>query len=218
MIHYYSIKQAQTSEITIKKSRFICYLLPIEDETDFLQKLAEIKKSHYKATHHCYAYILNDDSSIQKSADDGEPKGTAGLPILEVLKQNELTYIMAVVVRYYGGIKLGAGGLIRAYSSAVSQTLENTSLIKNISQDIIEIQLNYTQNDLFDRFLQEQTSALTVLGTEYTDKVSYRLALDPDKHQQYQQIINDLLKGQMQWTQLGDQRVDADYIPERWKD
>lgn len=214
MIHYYSIKQAHTSEIVIKKSKFICYLLPIINEDDFQQKLAEIKKVHYKATHHCYAYILAEDQSIQKSSDDGEPKGTAGLPILEVLKMNQLTYVMAVVVRYYGGIKLGAGGLIRAYTSSVSQGLEQTPLIKNISQDIIEIQLNYTQNDLLERYIQNEKKSLTVLATHYTDKVTYQVAMDPEKVNHYHQAIQNLLSGQLQWNKLGSQRVNLDWKPE----
>ena len=121
MVNYYSIKEPIIHEIDIKKSRFITYLIPIQTEEEFNEQLAAIRKKHYKATHHCQAFILNADSSIQRMSDDGEPSGTAGVPMLEVLKRNNLTYIMAVTVRYFGGTKLGAGGLIRAYSTSVSE-------------------------------------------------------------------------------------------------
>ena len=108
------------NEIIINKSRFIAVLIPINDKSKVYTKLDEIKSKYKDATHYCYGYIIN---SLEKCFDDGEPSGTAGMPILNVLKNNNLTNILCVVVRYFGGIKLGAGGLVRAYSSAATQAI-----------------------------------------------------------------------------------------------
>ena len=121
-----TIKDNTSNEIIIKNSRFICYLYKIKELDDVSKYLSDIKNICKDATHYCYAYILNDKS---KSSDDGEPSGTAGFPILKVLENNDLNNILAIVVRYFGGIKLGAGGLVRAYSSAVSECLNNAEIV-----------------------------------------------------------------------------------------
>ena len=123
-----SIQTEITSEIIINKSRFITILTNINDIDKVKEKLEEIKKKYKDATHYCYAYIINNH---EKCSDNGEPSGTAGMPILNVLKQNDLTNILCVVIRYFGGIKLGAGGLIRAYSTSASEAL-NKAIITNI--------------------------------------------------------------------------------------
>lgn len=209
MVNYYSIQETIIDEIDIKKSRFITYLIPIRTEEDFNQELSAIRKEHYKATHHCQAFILNDDSSIQRMNDDGEPSGTAGVPMLEVLKRNQLTYIMAVTVRYFGGVKLGAGGLIRAYSSAVSEALQKAQLIANSTQMLVQIQLEYNQVDPFNYYLSQTDIPMTLIDTQYTDKVTYDLALyvnDTDKV--HQQLIEQF-SGQLHWQELGTQTVDV---------
>lgn len=109
-------------EIIINKSRFITIIFPLYDLSSFSDKLIAVKNKYKDATHYCFAYIIN---SMEKCSDDGEPSGTAGLPILNVLKNNNLTNVLCIVVRYFGGIKLGAGGLVRAYSSSVSNALTN---------------------------------------------------------------------------------------------
>ena len=120
-----SIKEEITNEIIINKSRFITVLTNINDIDKVKEKLENIKKTYKDATHYCFAYIINNH---EKCSDDGEPSGTAGMPILNVLKQNNLTNILCVVIRYFGGIKLGAGGLIRAYSTSASEALNKSSM------------------------------------------------------------------------------------------
>lgn len=209
MVNYYSIKEPVIHEIEIKKSRFITYLYPIQTEEEFDQHLAAIRKEHYKATHHCQAFILNDDSSIQRMSDDGEPSGTAGVPMLEVLKRNHLTYIMAVTVRYFGGTKLGAGGLIRAYSSAVSETLNQATLIANATQMVVDLTLDYKQVDSFNYYLQQTEIPITVLDTQYTDKVSQTLALYLNDLDTVHDELTELFSAQMVWEEIGEQTVDV---------
>ena len=110
MINYRSIQDTIVHELEIKKSRFISYLIPIQNEEEFQVNLDQIKKEHPKATHHCYAYILEETGQIQRMSDDGEPSGTAGKPILDVLRANEMTDCVVAVTRYFGGILLGSGG------------------------------------------------------------------------------------------------------------
>ena len=148
-----TIKEEKESEIIINKSKFISIITKVETIDEVKDKLKEIKKKYKGATHYCYAYIIN---GYQKCSDDKEPSGTAGIPILNILKANELNYILCVVVRYFGGIKLGAGGLVRAYSSSVKEVIgkcefgnltpgynividfeyENIKQIENILKDI----------------------------------------------------------------------------------
>lgn len=213
MVNYYSIREPIIHEIDIKKSRFITYLIPIQTEEEFNEQLAAIRKKHYKATHHCQAFILNADSSIQRMSDDGEPSGTAGVPMLEVLKRNNLTYIMAVTVRYFGGTKLGAGGLIRAYSTSVSETLNHSKLIANATQMVIELTLEYNQVDNFNYYLEQTSTPITVLDTQYTDKVSLTLALYLGDIEPVHQELIDLFSGQIEWTEIGEQTVDVPVTP-----
>lgn len=136
----YEISNNIINEYVINKSRFICLLHKIYDTNDINNILNDIKKEYKGATHYCYAYVID---NMEKCSDDGEPGGTAGLPILNVLKKNNLTNILCVVVRYFGGIKLGAGGLVRAYSTSVSEALKLVSINEYIKFETIEVITNY---------------------------------------------------------------------------
>ena len=127
---YRTIKEDNQHEVEIKKSRFICFLKRIETEEEAKAFIQQIKKEHWKANHNCSAFVLGDHHEIQRSSDDGEPSGTAGVPMLEVLKKNDLINVCAVVTRYFGGTKLGAGGLIRAYSGSVAQAIVHTGIVE----------------------------------------------------------------------------------------
>lgn len=208
MANYYSIKEAVIDEIDIKKSRFITYLIPIKTEEDFTQHLSDIRKEHYKATHHCQAFILNEDASIQRMSDDGEPSGTAGLPMLEVLKMNDLTYIMAVTVRYYGGTKLGAGGLIRAYSSAVSSALDQARIIANVTQMIVGLTLDYNQIDQFNYYVEQSDISLTIIDTQYTDKVYFKFSVNLDQLETVKNQLTERFNGQLTLDEIGESRID----------
>lgn len=142
----YTIDQTYEYTQIIKKSTFICTLIPVKNIEEVNQKLKEIRKKYYDATHNCYSYILTDDSNneIVKASDDGEPSQTAGVVILDVLKKQSLTNILAVVTRYFGGIKLGAGGLVRAYSSTTSETVKLVTFKEIIKTIPLTITINYS--------------------------------------------------------------------------
>lgn len=147
-----TIKNDCISEIEINKSRFITLLYKIKSVDEIKEKLDFVKSIYKDATHYCYAYIINDN---KKSSDDGEPGGTAGVPIMEVLLKNELNYILCVVVRYFGGIKLGAGGLVRAYSKSVSNSLNNNNITELIDGYNLEISVSYEEQKKLDYILKE---------------------------------------------------------------
>jgi len=129
-MNYFTIVREVENIYVEKKSKFIAYMFPIKDEYDFKEALNDIKKVHPKANHHCWAYVLGEKCEIEKCSDDGDPTGAAGLPILGQLKSKELTYCACVVVRFFGGIKLGKGGMIRAYKEAAKQSIECANIIQ----------------------------------------------------------------------------------------
>ncbi|MFD8969752.1 YigZ family protein [Streptomyces sp. NPDC059568] len=121
---YRTVARAGTHETEINRSRFLCALAPAATEREAQEFVTRVRKEHPTATHNCYAYVIGADASVQKASDDGEPGGTAGAPMLQMLMRREVRYTAAVVTRYYGGVKLGAGGLIRAYGGVVGETLD----------------------------------------------------------------------------------------------
>ncbi|WP_411113965.1 YigZ family protein [Streptomyces sp. 029-5] len=121
---YRTVARAGVHETEINRSRFICALAPVATEEEAQEFIARVRKEHPTATHHCFAYVIGADASVQKASDDGEPGGTAGAPMLQMLMRREVRYTAAVVTRYYGGVKLGAGGLIRAYGGVVGEALD----------------------------------------------------------------------------------------------
>ena len=129
---FLTIAQDTANEIIIKKSRFICSLFRVESEEQAQAAIAKINKLHRKATHNCFAYLIGEHDQIQRESDNGEPSGTAGVPMLEALKANQLHNVLAVVTRYFGGIKLGAGGLVRAYSGSVAGALKECGIAEKI--------------------------------------------------------------------------------------
>lgn len=128
----YTIGNAGSSELVIEKSRFICHLKRVDSKEAAYEYIKELKKVHWDATHNCSAFIIGELGMLQGSSDDGEPSGTAGIPMLEVLKKKGLHDVVAVVTRYFGGVKLGAGGLVRAYSKSVSHALETVGIVEKI--------------------------------------------------------------------------------------
>lgn len=169
----YTIKYNTNSEIIIKNSKFICYLYKIKNINEITLILNNIKQEYKDATHYCYAYILND---IKKVDDDKEPSGTAGIPILKVLENNNLNNILAIVVRYFGGIKLGAGGLVRAYTKSVTNTLSITPIITLVKGYNIDITFNYNQTKEIDYLLKNYS----IKNKEYNTSIKYNLDIPKD--------------------------------------
>ena len=161
-----SIDKLTKNEYIINKSRFITYLVPINSIDEIENNFKKVKIEYKDATHHCYAYILD---NVKRFSDDGEPGGTAGMPILNVLEQNELNHILCIVVRYFGGIKLGAGGLVRAYTNSVSECIECSNIIELINGVQIEITFNYDNVKQIDYILKDYE----IVNKRYEENIIY---------------------------------------------
>ena len=167
--------------IVINKSKFICCLFIINNVDEVYEHLNSIRDKYEDATHYCYAYIID---NYKKCSDDKEPSGTAGLPILNVLEKNELTNVLCIVVRYFGGIKLGAGGLVRAYTSSVVSALNNN--IKKIVKGLeVEILFNYDKVKLIENILKNQ-----ITNKEFNEFITYKFIISYDDYD----LIKDKLK------------------------
>lgn len=152
-----TIKEIYTSTIIIQKSEFICHIFPVSTVEEANTYLANTRKKYYDATHNCYGYIIGNNGEIAKYSDDGEPSQTAGVVIYDVLKKNELTNVLAIVTRYFGGIKLGAGGLVRAYSSSTANTLLDIKTYELTPCIRMELRFPYTYMNLVSKYLSDCT-------------------------------------------------------------
>lgn len=165
-----SIKETTTYTHTRKKSRFVAVLKRVTDEHDALGVLRKTKSSYPDASHHCFAYVLGEHALIQKASDDGEPSKTAGKPILDVLTKNNLTDVILIVIRYYGGIKLGAGGLIRAYSQSARGAVDKAERIEKRTIMKATLTVTYPESADVGPYLNEHT---TVVDERYVSDVTY---------------------------------------------
>ena len=165
---YKTIRKRAESSFTEKKSEFIGYISPAETEEEAIAFINEIRAMHRKATHNCYAYILRDNNTSRHS-DDGEPGGTAGMPIYDVLSKNGITNVVCVVTRYFGGILLGTGGLVHAYSKGASTALANSDIVTMEVADSLKISCDYTMYGMIGSVLPEYEAIIR--NTEYSDIV-----------------------------------------------
>ncbi|MBE6061738.1 MAG: YigZ family protein [Clostridium sulfidigenes] len=170
---YFTVKGSATSEFQEKKSTFIGYIKRVNTEEEAKNFVNEIKSMHKEATHNVYAYIVGENKGIQRYSDDGEPQGTAGIPVLEVIKKNDLTDVAVVVTRYFGGILLGGGGLIRAYSKGASSAIEEAGVVEKVKGLKLRFTLEY---DLIGKIQYLcGTNNWHIEDTIYTDKVELSL-------------------------------------------
>lgn len=163
-----TIKKATQSEINVKKSQFICSLFPTKTKAESKEIIRKLNEKYSDATHNCTAYIVSDGEGFD---DDGEPGGTAGKPMINVLRKNELHNVTAVVTRYFGGIKLGAGGLVRAYSKSVMEAIGEAEILEIEEYDVYEIVFEYSEIKTADS--EVRNNNLEVIDKQYTDKVIY---------------------------------------------
>lgn len=191
-----------TTTQTIKKSEFITNLARVHSEEEAQAFIARIKKEHNKANHNVYAYVLGDNDEIQRMSDDGEPSGTAGVPILEVITRNEVHDVVAVVTRYFGGIKLGAGGLIRAYAGSAAQALQEVGFVQRIPQRQITAQIQYPNFDQVQYWLKDQIPVEPQI--EYTDQVTLTFPVDEERIEEFTAALTNLVAGQIEIT-VGDE-------------
>lgn len=173
MKKFITIKNNIEYKFTEKKSIFITHLIRISSEEEAKNFINKMKKKHYDAAHVCSAFVVGDNNEIARANDDGEPSGTAGVPILDVLTKNNIHNVCAVVIRYFGGIKLGTGGLVRAYSKGVIDSLKENTLVERKEALELKIEIIYSLNGKIDYEI-EKTNFL-VANIEYSDKITYTL-------------------------------------------
>ncbi len=171
---YYAAEKSGQNEIVIERSRFITSCAYVESEEDARAFVSSVKKKYGDATHNCYAYVA-EFGNVTKSSDDGEPSGTAGVPILEVIKNKKLVNTCVVVTRYFGGIKLGAGGLVRAYSKSAQEALDFCGIRKFVLCDLYKISISYDKINVFNRDVTPKCQG--VLSIDYGESVTFSVAV-----------------------------------------
>jgi len=190
---YYTVKGYGENEIVIEKSRFICYINRATTEEEAVQFIQQIKKKHWDATHNCSAYIIGEHDQIQKANDDGEPSGTAGIPMLEVLKKKGLKDTVAVVTRYFGGIKLGAGGLVRAYGKSVSEGLKAAGIVERRLTRVMHVTIDYTWLGKVENELR--SSDYTIKDIHYSENVEMEIFVEETEKQTFVDWMTELTNG-----------------------
>ena len=194
----------------IQRSRFLAYAIHAEDEEEVRAWLASVKKEHYEARHIPYAMVLGARADRQRSSDDGEPGGTAGSPILDAIKAREITNAAVAVVRYFGGIKLGAGGLIRAYAHAAGLGLDASPKLRMTPLHTMYVHLDYDLLAAVERYVRD--AELTTGETSYADDVTLTLLVPTGDIELHQRALTDLTAGRARY-QLGEQKYIAVPIP-----
>ncbi len=191
---YISIQGEQRIEYIIDKSRFIATACPCETEEEAQAFIARIQKEFWDATHNCTAYALGPNQEQQRSSDNGEPSGTAGKPILEVLKKMKITNTAIVVTRYFGGIKLGAGGLIRAYSHSAAEVLHSSSKLEHAPRLLLTVTLSYPIYNTLERFLQDEGYTY---HSQFEAEVYITIYLKPEEIEKLETEVTNLTHGQV---------------------
>lgn len=186
------LKYAEAEQI-IEKSKFIGYAQPVEKEEEAIAFIESIRSKHWNATHNVPVYLIGKNNEIQRYSDDGEPAGTAGIPILDMLKKEEIRNVVVVVTRYFGGIKLGTGGLVRAYTSTAKLVLKEARVIEKVLYDLIKIRIDYSllgkvQNELL-------TAGYVIKETFFDDAVNLYIYSEPDQTERCVQMITNLTSG-----------------------
>ena len=206
-MEFRTIKEDGQVQEEIKKSRFICHAKRVYSEEEARDFITAIKKEHYKATHNCSAFIIGERSEIKRTSDDGEPSGTAGVPMLGVLENHNLTNVCVVVTRYFGGIKLGAGGLIRAYAGSVALAVKEIGIIEIKEQAGIAIQMSYAQYQEYSNVLKEHD--LMELETNFTDQVDTMIYVDKEEKENIKAALVEFFNGKVTLTDQGLREVEV---------
>ncbi|PKM67919.1 MAG: YigZ family protein [Firmicutes bacterium HGW-Firmicutes-2] len=170
---YETIRQEATTELIEHKSRFIGSLRPASSEEEAKDIVAKINKQFRDANHNCYAYRINEAQLVEKYSDDGEPTQTAGMPMLDLLRSKNLVNVVVVVTRYFGGVKLGTGGLVRAYTKTLQSALDQVNIIKKDTYTLLKITVPYTFAGKMDYYIQKE--AIVVKDIQYEDEIHYEL-------------------------------------------
>ncbi|MBE7090405.1 MAG: YigZ family protein [Clostridiales bacterium] len=194
MSRYLGVTKSVTAEFTEQRSRFIGYSFPVENEEQARAEIAKIRKEHSLATHVCYAFIADKAGNIMRYSDDGEPQGTAGIPILEVLKNKGVKETGVAVVRYFGGIKLGAGGLVRAYAYAAGLSLDANEIKESALAAFCAVRFSYELSDAFRKVAERENLTPEY---EYAEEITARFPVKSENAQSLFLRITDALLGKV---------------------
>lgn len=194
MARFLCAAECAETETVIEKSRFIARAVKAESEDDARDLLAFVKKLHPFATHNCYAYIV-DNGAIARFSDDGEPQGTAGMPILEVVKARGLVNTAVVVTRYFGGIKLGAGGLVRAYSGAAAKVLDEAGTEEHCLADVFSASFGYDLYPVFLKFAEK--NPVKTLSSDFGEEVTVSVAVKEEDSEGFVKALADFTAGKI---------------------
>ena len=185
-IVFNTIEKENSAEIVEKKSRFIANIYNVESKEEAEEKIKQIKKKYYDAKHHCFAFSIIEENEIaQKSSDDGEPSGTAGAPILNIIKSNNLQNVLIVVTRYFGGILLGTGGLTRAYSESAGKVVEQSELIQKEPGMEVNLSIDYNDNEKFKYYCQKND--VNIIKTKYAENILYKIELNEKEYKKIEE-------------------------------
>lgn len=204
---YKTVKGYGQTEIEIHKSRFIAYVERAEREEEAVAFIEQIKKKHWNASHNCSAYMVGENDQHQKADDDGEPSGTAGKPILEIIKKSELKDTVIVITRYFGGIKLGAGGLIRAYGKSASAGIKKASIVERQGHTRIAAEIDYNQLGMLENQLRQQ--GYIIDDKQFADKITLVVLEKLGQEAVVKQKITDWTAGQVEFTHVGNLYVET---------
>lgn len=185
-----TILKSESEETIVNKSKFIGYTFPVEKEEEATKHIQEIKTKHKDASHNVFAYIIGEKSNIQRYSDDGEPSGTAGIPIINYLKSVDITNVLVVVTRYFGGIKLGTGGLARAYSKSAKSAVDKSRIVEAREYSCFKITVDYTLLGKIDNYLKK--TLLYVSEREYLEKVNIELIVENEKFENVKTELRNL--------------------------
>ena len=208
MKKFITIKENSYDEFVEKKSTFITHLIRVTSEEEAREFIQKMKKKHYDATHVCSCYVVGDNNEITRANDDGEPSGTAGAPMLDVLVKNEIKNVCATVIRYFGGTKLGTGGLVRAYGGGVINALKNATLVERKDALEIRLELDYNLNGKIEYEI-EKTNFI-VNNLEYTDKIIYTIYVMEEDYDSFQSWIANLTNGQFKILSTHEKQLEFD--------
>lgn len=200
LIPYKTVYQGGIGEIEMKKSRFIATVSPVETEEDALEFIQGIKKKYWDANHNCYAYIIGINNPVMRCSDDGEPSKTAGRPMLDVLLAKELTNLVVVVTRYFGGTLLGTGGLVKAYQSATIEGLNNSIIITKEPGIHMQLSSDYNLIGKIQYYLGQEN--IHILSSNYADTVTLDVLLPLEKVNAFQKKLADLSNGTLSATEI----------------
>lgn len=205
LIPYNAVQTSCRKEWEVKKSLFIAELFPVENETE-AQAFLEITRKKYKdAAHHCWAWRIGTGTISEKSSDDGEPQGTAGHPMLHILQMKSLTNTLAVVTRYFGGVKLGTGGLARAYSGSLSEAMASAEILRYIPHVRIALTFPYTAVGAFEHYIED--TDIRVLDRSFTDEVKVTFLCLPEKKESHAMYFRDMTGGKAGLEEIGEEYV-----------